>query len=231
MSNRFDEDRVKLVREDYNLPSTKDGIVELVRNIIDGGAIHKIVIELGKPVFAYRMAPLTYCEEGDLDLEAAMNNAYVDEYLNSEPSPPEVLFDMMQLVHAKKLLPLCFVTGYTTSTPVLDMWLDLEGKGLPASEGVETIFGVPVEIVGFLPPETLLLCGAPYVEAEYRDISYVVKATMEIGDGRNQADSEADAGIGSDPEGRSQPDDRVEAAPGGGVGSGWVPQGLVGQRP
>jgi len=205
MSNRFD---IRTRREEYGLPASIDGIIDLIRKILTPGAVQKLVLELGRPIIVHRAVK----EEGELieeeiDFDSVLRNVQMVEYGETK-DPFHALFEVCQMLRAEKLLPVYLVTSQHKK--ILPKWLGVEIRQMLLQE--ESIMGIPVRRLKSLPGETLVVCGSPYSDAEAADITVAVKLTMEVkdetveqdagrGGGHSEEDDSGDGIVGNPPDG------------------------------
>jgi hypothetical protein len=224
-----------LRREEYAIPASTDEVVALVQQILsETGSVHRLVLEAGRGVIAYREGSPGDLEEEAMSLDAALRNSEILEYSNSgSASSFEVIHDMHQLVATYGIVPLCWATG-PRSTGLLEKWLRYD-RGLP---GVcDSILGLPVYQLQLLSEDTLLLCAAAYADAGSKDIIAAIKTNIEVREVENASENERGAERGP-VAGGPPPDrrgDRVEEPPeadrevgadsAGQRGSTWLPAG------
>lgn len=214
MSSKF-----KTVREEYALPDTQEGIVNLVQSALSAGAVEKLVVELGKPVFVYRMVEVGPYDEPEVELDAAIRaSGYIEYYNPNEASPYEILADMITTIKQQGLEPFAFVTG--PDGGMLDNWLGTVERGMPTVDVSRQVLGVPLHRIPSFPEESLLLCGTDKDIPQAVDVTHYVKTTIEEID--HEAVVETVAGSGSYPKRERAADGELENYPRRGLVPGWA---------
>jgi hypothetical protein len=208
MSGRSEE----LQREDYPMPSTAEGVLELVRQILaQPGAVEKIVIENKQPVRVHRWVEPDPMHEGPITLDGALRNSEMIEHVPVDgESVASTLVKMVSRVQYERLSPMCWVTGPNVER-VLSTWLS--------------------SVVALDPEETLILCAAGVKDADFKDIKVTVKTAIELR-GESHGDSSRTVAHSV----RDRATERITAVtevglvgPGGG-GEGWKPGRLLSGR-
>ena len=228
---KSDDSRV-LARESYPEPKSKQGIVTLVREILaQPGAVHKITIERSKGIYVLRWAEKNELMEEEQTLDGALRNAEIIEYANDsfDVTPFEVLFDVVNVVRqTERSFPVCWATGLN-SDGLLDTWLRIKEQARPF--GTDELLAIPVQRLKSLPEDVLVLCGAPFEDAELGDVNLGVKASIELIEESNEQViyRHVDRG-GSHPQERSPATGALEGHPGGSVREGWSPSNFIRQR-
>lgn len=212
MSSRSEKTRV----ERYPLPKTVDGICSLVRDVLSGGLVQRMELDVGEPlVRVVRSITDVGLEEPDIGWDAALRNVEVMlEYSSEGASPFQVLVDMFLLVQQKKLVPACWAAG-TGDEDLLGRWLELVNRGMP--QELPGILGIPIHFLKSLPEESLILCASRYPNPEPNEISMAVKTTVEVRtnhEPERAASSEAANPVGSGPGEHPQAADQLEATTG-----------------
>lgn len=165
--------------EKYPLPGTVEAIISLMREIIKGGSVQRIEMDVDLPVRVVRnVAPEDpMMQEVSIGLKGALRQVEFVEYYSEGASPYQVVVDMMQLLHKEGRHPICWATGSGDHNS-LDQWLEWKERGMPA--GTEYLLGIPVRILDDLPEDTLILCGSEYPSAEAEEITLAVKTAIEV---------------------------------------------------
>lgn len=169
-------------REEHQLPSSTDGIVALVSSVLSQpGKVFKIVIDSDHGVTVYRERGTTDdLGEDATTLDAALRNSEIVEYENVGGNPFEKLVDMFYILHGERMHPVTWVSGNSQNN-LLSHWLTLGERGLPvAAKHGEEILGVPLLRIPTLPEDVLILCGAPFSDADYKDVTIGVKTSVEL---------------------------------------------------
>jgi hypothetical protein len=165
--------------EKYPLPGTVEAILSLMREIIEGGSVQRIEMDVDLPVRVVRnVAPEDpMMQEASIGLKGALRQVEFIEYYSEDASPYQVVVDMMQLLHKEGRYPICWATGFSDNIS-LDRWLEWKERGMPS--GTEYLLGMPVRILDDLPGDTLILCGSEYPSAEAEEITLAVKTAIEV---------------------------------------------------
>jgi hypothetical protein len=228
-SSRFEKN---LKREDHPLPSTVEGILDLLRSVMSSGVVRKIVVEEGRPIVAYRDSGEGDLEEEELTLDAALRNCELLEYANDTATSFETVCDMMYVLQMNGLHPVCWVTG-PGNGEILVRWFQFLERGMPGRhDQMAVLQGFPIKRVKTISEDVLILCGSRYRDGDIVDIEFGVKAGIELRSSQddNTTGREADDPVWNDP-GESPPAARHVAPPSGGEPErGWSPKGLLGVR-
>ena len=181
--------------EKYPLPGTVEAILSLMREIIEGGSVQRIEMDVDLPVRVVRnVAPEDpMMQEVSIGLKGVLRQVEFVEYYSEDASPYQVVVDMMQLLHKEGRYPICWATGYGDLN-TLDQWLEWKERGMPA--GTEYLLGIPVKILDDLPEDTLILGGSEYPSAEAEEITLAVKTAIEV---RSEDDERKPAREADDP--------------------------------
>jgi hypothetical protein len=191
--------------ERYDLPKKIDGILALMREVMLRGGVQRIEFDVDHPVRVFReVASLDKDEnqimlEHDVGLEGQLRQIEIVEYYSEEASSFQVVVDMMQLVQAESLKPVCWVVGPRGRDTLIE-WMEWVERGVPADSC--TLVGVEVRQIQDLPSDVLMLCASQYTTADDTEITMAVKASMEFYDEQPA----------SDPSGET--DDRVRSSSG-----------------
>lgn len=177
----FNKSDKRLKVEKYPLPDTLDEICGLVRHVLQQGGVQKLELSMGDVVRVSRFIPDDGTEVGEVEmsLDAALRNVNeLVEYINNSAPASEVLLDMMLLVQQEGLHPVAWTAGFSDEDDLLDQWLDLQGRGMPKK--VPGLLGLPLHRLASLPEDTLILCASQYANPEPNEISFAVKAAIEV---------------------------------------------------
>lgn len=208
MSSRSDKTRV----ERYPLPKTIDGICSAIREVLSGGTVQRMELDVDEPLIrVVRAVTDVGLEEPDIGWDAALRNVpTMMEYSSEEASPFQVLVDMFLLVQQRKMVAACWAAG-TGDEGLLERWLELVERGMPPD--IPGLLGLPIHLLKSLPEEALILCASKYPNPEPSEITLAVKTTVELRRNREQqASSEADDPVGGGAEERSGAVDQLEVA-------------------
>jgi len=165
--------------EKYPLPGSVEGIISLMREIMENGSVERIELDINLPVRVVRTVdpedPMM--QEVSIGLKGALRQVDFIEYYSEGASPYQVVVDMMQLLHKEGRHPVCWATGLNEQG-LLDQWLEWKERGMPA--GTDYLLGIPVRILDDLSEDTIILCGSEYPSAEAEEVTLAVKAAIEI---------------------------------------------------
>lgn len=165
----------KLEVTEFPLPNSVEGIISLVRSVLNQGNVQEFILRLGQPVRFSRLIPVgeetapldlfiisdISADIRSLDFLVDMNASYPDAH---KLPPKDNLAAMMEEVRTRGLKPRAFACH---SPKALSSW---------THEEVEELMGVPIYYSLDLPEETLVLCASP--EGMNR-LTFGVKFTME----------------------------------------------------
>lgn len=175
MSSRSEKTRV----ERYPLPKTIDGICATVRDVLSGGSVQRMELDVDEPlVRVVRAISDVGLEEPNIGWDAALRNVEVMlEYSSEHASPFQVLVDMFLLVQQRKMVAACWAAG-TGDEGLLGKWLELVDRGMPPE--LPGLLGLPIHLLKSLPEESLILCASRYPNPEPNEISLAVKTVIEL---------------------------------------------------
>jgi hypothetical protein len=140
--------------------------------------VKRVEIDTKEAIRVFRWVDTDGMEEIELDLEGVLRNVEpLVEYDNPAAAASEVLLDMFHLARAEKTVPCAWVTA-TGNEAFLDDWIGHQKRGMPGD--LRTLFGLPVYRLKSLPDEALILCATPYETGAIGEVSFAVKATMEV---------------------------------------------------
>jgi len=207
MSNRSEKFTDKV--EKYDLPTTVDGICHLVKEILHGGSVKRMMLSVDDPlVRVTRSVQDVGLEEPDVTLDAALRNVPdILEYSSPEASPFQVLVDMTQLVSREGMNCAFWVTGMGGSD-ILDRWLEFDRRGMPG--GVRELLTLQVKELKSIPADVLILCGSRYPNPDPEDVMLAVRTAIELRNDYDESDvagREVDGAIGDGSGERSAPVD------------------------
>lgn len=147
------------VQETFPLPKSRKEIVTAFEHILNLGAVHKVVVELGSPIKVTRLVkPPTESEEvpeelQDDDVVSAARNAEMDDFFLDGLGPTDYLLRAFFALSERKLRAKSIVVN---NLPALRSWLGL-AKGFDVSE----VFGVGTVAHKEIPDGVLLLVASP----------------------------------------------------------------------
>ena len=192
MSNQYDG--YKLVTDTYPLPvkATLDDVIGALKEVFRQPFVQSLVIRigLGDPVTVERYVPADAVREVTEYVEtsvlSAIRNADM-EGLRSDELPQTVLGKvaaMFYYIQNRRLQPAFVVVG-SVSFLLGELSKEVEGTPLASmvadniEEGIDRILGVSLVEDDDLPPDALIVCGAPTSLAEPIDVKLSVITTME----------------------------------------------------
>ena len=218
MSSRSDKTRV----ERYPLPKTIEGICATVRDVLTGGSVQRMELDVGEPLIrVVRVITDVGLEEPDIGWDAALRNvAVMLEYSSERASPFQVLVDMFLLVQQRKMVAACWAAG-TGDEGLLGKWLELVDRGMPSE--LPGLLGLPIHFLKSLPEESLVLCASRYPNPEPNEVSLAVRTAIELRRGYDSEHvaSETAHHVGSDSGKHTPTVDQLEIAAGGLVLPAW----------
>jgi hypothetical protein len=210
MSSRSDKTKV----ERYPLPKTVDGICSIVRDILLGGAVQRMELDVDEPLIrVVRTITDVGLEEPEIGLDAALRNVgTLIEYSSAGASSYQILVDMYLLVQQRNLIGACWAAG-TGDEDLLTQWLELVERGMaPETPG---LLGLPLHFLKSLPEETLILCASRYPNPEPSEITLAVRTAIELRRGHEpelRVSSSPDDRVGDGTEEHGAAADRLEDA-------------------
>lgn len=210
MSSRSEKTKV----ERYPLPKTIDGICSIVREILMGGAVQRMELDVDEPLIrVVRTITDVGLEEPEIGLDAALRNvATLLEYSSAGASSYQILVDMYLLVQQRNLIGACWAAG-TGDEGLLAQWLELVERGM--SSVTPGLLGLPLHFLKSLPEETLILCASRYPNPEPSEITLAVRTAIELRRSYEQephVGSDSDDRVGNGSQKHDAATDRLEAA-------------------
>lgn len=146
-----------ITKEEYPLPDTRKGIIDLFTNVLQVGGVQKVVVELKKPMEVYRAVPKdeaqgpTDSPEDDLYLQVTEQSEIHEFNFSSNPTSHEHLFRAFSWMSARHLKPKAILAH---SDRELRKWLEVD-EVFP----LEEVYGVEVKTFAELPEDVVLLFG------------------------------------------------------------------------
>lgn len=184
----LNKSKESLRTEKYPLPTTVEGILSILREVLSGGRVRRIELDTDLPIKVIReVETSSECHEPDMDLDAALHKV---EMLECSGEPMEAIAKMTRQLYRRNLFPCCWVIGPSS---LLDTWAHPYEPEFYA--GQDYFLNVPVRIIRSLASDTLILCGSQYKNADAEDIDFAVKTSMEL---RRDYESES-SGSTADP--------------------------------
>ncbi len=159
------------VQETHDLPSSRKELVAKVVHLIEGGGVHKLVVEYGRPIRIDRYVPASDSPEEapevpDSDIMSAIRNGEVIEFPIITANPFFDLFKVFAILTKKNLRASLMLVHHLDE---LDSWL-----GLDKLTHLEELFGIEVRQSPGVEPESLLV-----VASDINDPT-VVSATIRL---------------------------------------------------
>ncbi len=133
----------------------------------------KIVLEVGAPhIYIEKLVPEDQAVDiPQLSLHDILRTMEMEEYeLEDGKTPSQQLWGMLEMVHDKGLQAMMVVAGNKSK---FQKWL-----GVRIHNVKPTVFGIPFQLLGELPEDVFVVCGAETRVAEVDDIKYSVKVTI-----------------------------------------------------
>lgn len=174
-SNKSDE----FVRIKDRIPYHGKGVDELtaaLRRILSEPVnkfTQKIVLEVGAPhIYIEKLVPKDQATDiPQLSLHDIIRTAEMEEYeLEDGKSSAQHLWGMLEMVHDKGLHGVAVVAGNKSK---FQKWL-----GIRINNVKPMVFGIPFQMLGELPEDVFVVCGAQNRIADIEDIKYSVKVTI-----------------------------------------------------
>lgn len=167
------------VRVKDRIPYQGKGIDELVaalRRILSepiNKFTQKIVLEVGTPhIYVEKLVPEEQVAEiPQLSLHDIIRTMEMEEFeLEDGRTAPQQLWSMIEMINEKGLQPAVVVAGNRAK---FQKWL-----GVRINNSKPNVFGTPFQLLGELPEDVFVVCGATSRVAEVDDIKYSVKVTI-----------------------------------------------------
>jgi hypothetical protein len=206
---------LQLATAQVELPSTVDGIVEKVREILNKGAVQSISIKDGEPIVYQRMVapgeegtPQDPLEEwtSDVTLKDMYRNIEMEEFDLKEQgligaTPQTIMFWAIFYVEHENLVP-----TYLLVSKDSDFWPWI---GLSRRQGkkLERFMGLNIERDEAIPSSSVVVFGANYPGAGVSEVRFALKLTAEVSSAQTNRKV---IGSGSDPGSDSKASQTVE---------------------
>lgn len=160
--------------EKYPLPSTIEGILSLVREILSLGRVRRVELDVDLPVKVVREVDETDLVEPNIDIDSALHKVEMVEVSSSKTSI-ETALKMCKQLYRRNLRPTFWITGPGT---VIETWAPVAEVEFCA--GQSFFLNIPMMTLKSLPSDSLILCGSSYRDADVGDIQFAVKTSMEV---------------------------------------------------
>lgn len=169
------------LRVKNQIPYHGKGVDELIgalrRILAENKFTQKIVLEVGKPhIYIEKLVPEGTAEAGEqesvsLSIHDVIRNRELEEYESDGTlKPHEQLWEIFDMIHKDGFEVCNIVAGNKTA---FQKWL-----GFRIPQVGMRVFGIPFEVVGDLPPDVFIVCGAKSRTADPDEITYCVKGTI-----------------------------------------------------
>lgn len=159
--------------ESWEPPGSREGLLKTIKDIVAGGGVQKIVVELGKPILVKRYVEPEEFVPSEMpveDIMLAIRSAELIELPFVEGQLAfEQLFRSFLLVSQKLLKPLALVVHSSTE---LRRWFEVDPL-----INLSTVYGVEVRIEETCPEDTALLLAG---DTGSDQVSYGVRMSMNL---------------------------------------------------
>lgn len=152
-----------------------DALMGALRKILtDNKYTQKILMEVGEPhIYIEKLVPEADAQEYEtvrINTHGAIRNMPMEEYQTDDGvSPAHQLWEMFSIIHKEGFEVCRIVSG---SKNKFAQWLKVR---IPQTD--QRVFGVPLEVIGDIPDDVFIVCGAKHREAEPDEITMSVKGT------------------------------------------------------
>ncbi len=167
------------VRIKDRIPYHGKGVDELImslrRVLTENKYAQKVVVEVGVPhIYLEKLVPESEAQEMEtvkLNIHDVIRNRKLEEYEGDDSLRPyEQLWEMFGMIH-KDGYEVCNIVAGNKSA--FQKWL---GVRIPQTD--MRVFGVAFEVVGDIPSDVFIVCGARARTADPDEITYCVKGTI-----------------------------------------------------
>lgn len=176
MSNRSDpagyvrlKDRIP-----YHGRGVDDLIAALRRVLTENKYAQKVVLEVGAPhIYIEKLVPQAEAQDlpPQVSLHDIVRTAEMEEYDNDEERTSiQQIWDMFAMINERGLQAAVIVAGNKAK---FQKWL-----GFRLHHSKPVVFETPFQVLGELPEDVFIVCGAPTRIADIDDIKYSVKGTI-----------------------------------------------------
>lgn len=179
---------LQLATAQVELPPSVDGIVGVVRNILNKGSVQSITIKDGEPIVYQRMVapgeegvPQDPLEEwtSDITLKDMYRNVDMEEFDLREQgligaAPQTIMFWAIYYIEHEGLFP-----SYLLVSKDSDLW---QWLGLSRRQGkkIDRFMGLKVERDESIPPSSVVVFGTSYPGAGVSEVRFALKVTAEV---------------------------------------------------
>jgi hypothetical protein len=173
-------EHLTLSKDELPLPSTAEGILGVIRNVLNKPFVQTITLSQGSPIQVtwYRdLSDSLQIDEPDEQPDSVLARISIDE-LSGEFSPKELLIDGMMLVSAKGEYPSHLLVGN------IDSFRDCLGiprmVPLPPLEGTKypNFIGVPLVEVGGLHKDAMVLLSSGVRNGTFAEVKSGLKLSL-----------------------------------------------------
>lgn len=166
------------VRTKDRIPYHGKGVDELIaslrRILSDNKYTQKIICEVGTPyIYIEKLVPEGEAQDlpPQISIHDVLRTNEMEEYDGEEGrTPVQQLWDMFSMINDKGLQAAVVVAGNKVK---FQKWL-----GIRLHHSRPTVFDTPFQVLGELPEDVFVICGAASRIADYDDIKYSVKGTI-----------------------------------------------------
>ncbi len=137
----------------------------------------KIVFEVGVPhIYLEKLVPQGEAPEvPQLSIHDIVRTSEMEEYdttdtEESKRTAAQKLGEMFEMIQDRSLQAVLILVGSKTK---FQKWL-----GIRLHHSTPTVFGTPLQVLGELPDDAFIICGAPSRVSDIDDIRYSVKGVI-----------------------------------------------------
>jgi hypothetical protein len=155
-----------------------EGIVSMVREILSGGKVRRIELDVGLPIKVLRdVSGDTSLEEPGIDIDAALRKAEMIEFTELTPSNIQTALAMDNELWRRNVWPSFWVVSPGSC---LEKWVEVCLGAVVYRGGQRYFLNIPIQTLKSLPDDVLILCGSIFKNGDVDDVSFAVKTSMEI---------------------------------------------------
>lgn len=172
----LDSGRWRLSRELYPLPPTRKEILSFIEEILEGGLVQRLVIQVDEPVRVERLRPIRQDDpvdpadipEDDF-LSAARNGVLEDLQFTPDLDPFLAVHAAFSDLSKKGAAPVALIVA---DRGRFSEWLGVDDDGF--------VFGVRVRPTAQMPEDAFLLCGTTNPEDPFTLVTHSIRVTMNL---------------------------------------------------
>lgn len=157
------------------MPGNLQDILEAIKGVLKQGKIQSVMLELGKPIRFTRFVKQEESrgrrrqeQEGGMSLGDVARNVQLEEYVGQGTTPPEIFFDMLLQLEARRLHLTHIGVGPDTR------FFDWMGIDKVAYGAIENLGGAELVKDKGIPDERLIFFGSPYRQGRTDQITYAL---------------------------------------------------------